>query len=88
MGLCEAARVQPPPFVAAGTRCHTMAPHPMLGRPAPVSGRAVARDRRGPSMAPLAPLVCFGSGSLVGGALARSRAESVESEHAALGPLV
>lgn len=60
-----------------------MAPHPALGRSAPVSGRAVARDRRGPSVVPLAPLVRFGSGSPVGGALSRSRAESVESEHAA-----
>lgn len=62
-----------------------MAPHPVLGCPAPVSGRAVARDRRGPSMAPLAPFVRFRSGSPAGGALPRSRAESVESEHAAFG---
>lgn len=88
MGLCAAARARPPPFVAAGTRCRTMAPHPALGRPAPVSGRAVARDRRGPSMAPLAPFARFRSVSLAGDALPRSRAESVESEHAALGPPV
>lgn len=90
MGLCAAVRAcWPSPFaVAAGTRCRTMAPHPMLGCPAPVSGRAVARDRRGPSKVPLAPFVRFGSGSPTGGALPRSRAESVESEHAALGPPV
>lgn len=88
MGLCAAVRAQPPPSVAAGTRCRTMAPHPALGRSAPVSSRTVARDRRGPSMAPPRPLVCLGSGSPVGDALPRSRAESVESEHAAPGPLV
>lgn len=65
-----------------------MAPHPALGRFAPVSGPAVARDRRGPSMAPLSPLSRFGSGSRVGGGLPRSRVESAESEHAAPGPLV
>lgn len=60
MGLCAAERAQPPPsWRSAGTRCRTMAPHPVLGRPGTVSGRAVARDRRGPSMAPLAPLVRF-----------------------------
>lgn len=87
MGLCAAARAKLP-SVAAGARCRTMAPQPVLGRSASVSRRAVARDRRGPSMAPLAPLARFGSGSPVGGALPRSRAESVESEHAAPGPLV
>lgn len=40
-----------------------MAPQPVLGRSASVSRWAVARDRRGPSMAPPAPLVRFGSGS-------------------------
>lgn len=89
MGLCAAARAKLPSFVAAGARCRTMAPQPMLGRSASVRRRAVARDRRGPSMAPLAPLARFGSGSPIeGGALPRSRVESVESEHAAPGPLV
>lgn len=85
MGLCAAVRAQPPRSVAAGTRCRTMAPHPVLGCFAPVSGPAVARDRRGPSVVPLCPLSRFGSGSRAGGALSRSRVESVESEHAAPG---
>lgn len=85
--LCGGAR-QATPFVAAGARCRTMAPQPVLGRSASVSRRAVARDRRGPSTAPPAPLARFGSGSPAEGPLPRSRAESVESEHAAPGPLV
>lgn len=88
MGLCAAARAKLRSSVAAGVRCRTMAPQPVLGRSASVSRRAVARDRRGPSTAALAPLARFGSGSPIGGALPRSRAESVESEHAAPGPLV
>ena len=88
MGLCLRRRALCHPSGATGTRCRkTMAPQPVLGRFAPASRRAVARDRRGPYA--VVPSFVSGPGRNRGRSSApQPRPESVESEHAASGPLV
>jgi len=84
--LCGGARPATPSWRRARgaaqwppNRCSAVL-HPRVVGPLPVTDVAPPWS--------LAPLVRFGSGSPAGGALPRSRAESVESEHAAPGPLV